>query len=84
MVRIVDLTIAWNFPCGIHLEYGVHKTNIFTIWYTKCDSIFDEIRMMKYPQKYFRSCCLAEAHINWNKRHICIILVRLYILRLVL
>ena len=48
------------------LKYTAHKPNIYTIWYIKCNNIFDKIEM-KYPWKYFHLYCLPGGHINWNK-----------------
>ena len=46
----------------------VCKPNIYTIWYLKCDNIFDQFGIRKYPQKYFQFYYLHEWHINWNGR----------------
>ena len=54
----------------MHLKYMVHKPNIFTIWYIKCNSIFHIIGMGTYPRKYIQWRCLPEGHINWNKGQI--------------
>ena len=44
---IVDSENAVNFEMGMHLNYTVHKPNIYTIWYMKYHSIFCKIGMRK-------------------------------------
>ena len=33
----------------MHLNYMVHKPNIYTIWYIEYNSIFGKIGVRKYP-----------------------------------
>ena len=44
----------------MYLKYTAHKANIYTIWYIKCNNIFDNIRMRKYPWKFFNGIVVLK------------------------
>ena len=71
--EIVDPEIAVEFQ--MYLKYTVHKHNIYTIWYIKCNSVFYQIGMRKYPRRSFQWYCLFGGHMNQNKGQISIALV---------
>ena len=51
----------------MNLKYTAHKSNIYNIWYIKCESFFNKIGMKKYPRKCFQWYCFPAGHINWKK-----------------
>ena len=67
MVSVWIPSLQYNLTCAMHSEYMVHKPNIYTTCYLKCDNIFNQIEMRKYPQKCFQLCYLPVGHIHWNK-----------------
>ena len=71
-IQKMQLSLKW----WMHLNYTVHKPDIYTIWYIKYDSICYTIGMRKYPQKCFQLSLIPGEHINWNKEQISIILGR--------
>ena len=56
--------LQWYVKCAIHSKYAVcaNLTNIYAIWYIKCDNTFQEIGMGKYSQNIF-SCTFF-----WNDK----------------